>query len=695
MSIALCSRRDFVKATGLTLSGLIIGFRSDGAPATNGSAFQPNGFIAIDPQDGITLSIACPEIGQNIRTTFAMILADELGADLDQVTLHQSSPRNDLGRQTAGGSGSVRTQFVPLREAAAAAREMLIAGAAQKLGVSASQCKAEKSMIIAQNGGKMTFAEAAGLARSVPVPNNPRLKPNSEFSYIGKAKHCMDSLGIVTGKVKYGADALPENCAFAIVLRSPVYQGKLRNYDAEAAKQMSGVKDIVRFGDKIAVIATDTWSAINASKAVKVRWKNGANGNLDSATLATERKNAVQNPKQTVFKKGNFTNAYAGAKTTLETEFVVPTITHVPLEPPNCTAWYHNGGVEIWGSCQVLNRLYKDLPKMTGLPRDKVKYHQLRIGGGFGRKLATDYVEEALEIAKQVNYPVKMIFSREDDIRNGRFRVPDQYKFRVGLGRNGYPEAIEETSVRRALRKKPSEIVRLFRNAERKFSGVEAGLHAGPLRAPNHNITSFVEQSLINMMAIKAGIDPIDYQLALHGDPDAVSKLKWKRGPMKQQSHMCDLLKTVRKQSGWKQDSRYGYGVATFSGYGSHCALVALIPKNGGSRPVEKVFCAVHCGQVINPLGAHAQIEGGIIDCLGATLYQKITLQEGRVQESNFHDYKLLRMPEHPDVEVTIAESNEAPQGLGEVSYPPMAAATTNALHDARGRWFTELPLRG
>lgn len=693
MSIALCNRREFLKTTGLTATGLIISFRSLPALRFDNTPFTPNAFIAIDRKSDITLSIACPEIGQNIRTTFAMILADELGADLDHVTLHQAPPRNDMGRQTAGGSGSVRKQFIPLREAAATVREMLIAGAAGQFGVSPAQCKAEKSRIVASNGESMSFGEASDYAKSVPVPAEPQLKPDSGFTYIGKDRKCMDTREITMGKMKYGADALPENCAFAIVLRSPVHQGTLGSFDAEAAKQMKGVKDIVRFGDKVAVVATDTWTAMNASKAVKLKWNDSSNSNLDSAGQTEARKQAVQKARQVVYTRGDFEKAFASADQTFESEFSVPTITHTPMEPPNCTAWYHSGGVEIWGSCQVLNKLYDILPDLTGLPHEKIKYHQLRIGGGFGRKLGTDYVEEAIEIAKQVKYPVKMIFSREDDVRNGRYRIPDHFKFKVGLGKNGFPAAVEETSIRRPNRKRPTHIVKMFRNSQRKFNSVPAGLPGGPLRAPGHNITSYVDQSLINMMALKAGIDPITYQLALHGDSETQSSLGWRRAPMKE-PHMCDLLRRVKKDSGWKSDSNYGYGLATFSGYGSHCALVALVPKTPGKRPVERVYAAVHCGQVINPLGARAQIEGGIIDCLSATLYQKITLKDGRVEQSNFHDYTLLRMPEHPDVEISIAESNEEPQGLGEVSYPPMAAATTNAMQDATGKWFTELPLR-
>ncbi|MGB0744826.1 MAG: molybdopterin cofactor-binding domain-containing protein, partial [Opitutales bacterium] len=711
MKITTCSRRDFLKATGLSTTGLIVGFRllSSSAAANPMSvaapgAFTPNAFIAISETNGITLAISCPEIGQNIRTTFAMILGEELGADIEKVRLHQAEPRGDMGRQTAGGSGSVRHCFQELREAAATARDMLIAAAAKEWGVSPDQCRTDASFVLGPDSKKVAFEAIAEKANQEAVPSNPILKPSSEFKYIGKATRCLDTKDIVTGKAKFGIDAMPENTAFAVMLRCPVTGGTLKSYDDSAAKQMPGVKDILKIDDKIAVIAANTWAAINASRAVKVDWDGGNNGKMSSEQKLEESRQSVRGDAKTELEKGDFEASFSSAPLKIDEEFFVPLLAHATLEPPNGTTWFHDGGVEIWGSCQTLNNLYKDrivkraadLPNMTGLPHEKITYHQMRIGGGFGRKLANDYVEESIQIAKLVDYPVKMIFTREHDIQNDRYRLSDYYRYRVGLEANGFPAALEERSCKPLNRKRvkqPSEVMRYFSNYARKHKPVSADIAGGALRAPGHNITSFVEQSLFDMMAEKAGIDPIEYHLALHGDPAAVSKLGWPKAP-RSEAIICDLLKTVQKMSGWKQDTNYGYGLATFSGYGSHCALVALVPKQGGQRPVEKVFAAVHCGQVINPLGAKAQIEGGIIDCLSATLYQEVTVKDGRVQQSNFHDYKLLRMPEHPDVEISIADSTDAPQGLGEVSYPPMAAATTNALFDARGKRFTQLPIR-
>ena len=693
MNIQHFTRRDFMKVTGLSVSGLLLGFRAEAKNSDTGKGFQPNAFIAIGSDGSVSLSIGVPEIGQNIRTTFAMILADELGADLSKVSLLQAPPRGDMDRQTAGGSGSVRRMFLPLREAAATAREMLIQGTAQKMGISPNDCITEKGFVIIKSGQKIPFSEASEYAQSVDIPTGPTLKPHSEFKYIGKSERSLDAREIANGKMNYGIDVLPENTGFAVILRSPVYLGTMISFEAEEAKQMPGVKDIVALGNKVAVIADNTWQAINASRKVKVTWDGGQHADLDSEALDKFRENAVKSAKKISTKRGEFEPAFDSAPVKIEQNFFIPIITHATLEPPNCTAWVKDDGIEIWGSTQVLNKLYKELPSWTGFPHEKITYHQMRIGGGFGRKLATDYIEETLELAQKVSYPVKMIFTREDDIQKGKYRRPDYFEYRVGLANNGFPEAIEEVSAFKPRGKRPTHMLGFFTTALRKFNSVSPGINGGALRAPNHNVTCFADQSLISIMAEAVKVDPIEYQLALHGDPTSLEKLEWKESP-RDRPELCALLRTVQKMSSWKQDPDLGYGVATFSGYGSHCALVAVVKKNGATRPIEKVFAAVDCGQVINRLGAYAQIEGGIIDCLSATLDQKITIRDGRVQQSNFHDYKLLRMAESPDVEISIAESNAEPQGLGEVSYPPMAPATANAIYDATGIRHSHLPIR-
>ncbi|MEX0321616.1 MAG: molybdopterin cofactor-binding domain-containing protein [Puniceicoccaceae bacterium] len=691
MSTLKLSRRDFLKSTGISVTGLIFGY--NWAAAGESGAFSPNAFIVIEKGKGVTLYIPIPEIGQNTRTALAMILSDELGADLMSVNIKQSSPRNDMGHQTAAGSQGIRRSYDNLRNSAALVREMLIAGAASHWKVSASKCRTDNSTILGPGKRKMSFEDVIPFAEKQKLPKAPKLKASSDFKYIGKPIKALDARDLAMGKTEFASDAMPDGLRFAVLVRSPVYEGKIKKYDGAAAKSMPGVIDVLRVGEAIAVTATNTWTAINAANLVNIQWDEGANSGASTAKLKEQQKAGIHNPEQKGFTKGDFDSAYKSSAIQMEEEFIAPILTHAPMETPSCTAWYHNGGVEIWSGCQSLNRLYDSLPDYTGLPREKITYHQLRIGGGFGRKLRHDYIEEALGIAKQVKYPVKLIFTREDDVRHDFYRAPDRYLYKVGLDKNGFPLAISEASARRTRITSPSDITLFFPNVIRQCTFVRPPIATGAMRAPGNNVTSFTEQSTVDIMAEKAGIDKLEYRLGLYGDKSALKRLGWKSAPS-DNPLMCELIHIVKKRSGWMSDSSYGYGASCFDKYGSKIAIVALSPKSG-SKPVEKVFAAVTCGRVINQLGARAQIEGGICDGLAAALDQKVELQDGRIKQSNFHDYSLLRMSESPEIDIVILKSEEAPQGLGEVSYPPMMPATVNAIFAATGRRARELPIRG
>ena len=504
----------------------------------------------------------------------------------------------------------------------------------------------------------------------------------------------LDAREIGMGKTLFGMDAMPEGVHFAVMIRCPVYGGTLKGFDGKMAKSMPGVVDILQAGDKIAVIANNTWAAINASHMVVAEWDEGPNAGSSTTELQQQHRDAVRNAKQKGYALGDFESVYAKADIQLDKEFSAPILPHAPMEPPTCTAWYHDGGVEIWGSCQSLNRLYEMLPKYTGLPHDKIKYHQLRIGGGFGRKLIQDYIEEAIDIAKLVDYPVKLTFTREDDIRHDRYRAPDRYRYRVGLQKNGFPLALEESSARRTKLNDANEMSVYFPNVQRQCTFVNLPIPNGPMRAPNLNVSSFTEQSMIDCMAESAGIDPMEYRLALHGDKDAVHRLGWGGVPHDNPT-MVKLLQIVKDRSHYRSDPDYGYGVVNFTKYGTHVAIVALAPKSGRGKPIEKVFLAVYCGRVINPLGAKAQMEGGIVDGIAAAMYQKVEISNGSIVQSNFHDYKLLEMQESPEMDITLLESDDAPDGIGEMAYPPMMAATANAIHAATGVRTTDLPIKG
>lgn len=692
MKTVLVSRREFLKSTGLTASGLILGFRTGLADNHGGKVFDPNAFITIDPESGVNVYIPIPEIGQNTRTALAMILCDELGADLDTVMIHQAGPRSDMPWQNAGGSNGVRRTYDDLRHSGATAREMLLAGAASKWKVSKDKCRVEKSMIFGPDSRSMTFVDAVPLALKQLVPADPPLKLSRDFQYIGKDIRIKDAREIGMGATKFSSDAMPEGVRFAVVVRCPVWQGKLNSFDASAAKAAKDVVDVVKTGDKLAVIASNTWAAIKAAELVAVDWDEGEHAQASTDNMVQSQKEAVANPERTGFKQGDFETAFAGSAIQLDEEFSAPFLTHSPMETPNCTVWFHDGEVEIWTGCQSLTRLYEQLPKYTGLPWEKMTFHQLRIGGGFGRKLAHDYIIEAVDIAKQVDYPVKLIFTKADDLRHSVYRASDRLRYRVGLARNGYPVALQEMGSRSARQRANSKIGLFFENIEKRFSIVASPVTTGPMRAPNDNVTSFTEQSMIDCMAEKAGIDPMTYRLALHGDAASLKELGWDRAPA-EDKEIAELLRIVRKQSGWKKDANYGYGVSFFEKYGSHIAIVALAPKAASTKVIEKVYAAVNCGRIINTLSARAQVEGAIVDGLAAALYQKIDIRNGQVVQSNYHDYKMLAMPQAPEIDIVLVESEDQPQGLGETAYPPMMPATVSALYDATGRRTRELPV--
>ncbi len=692
MKTTSISRREFLKATGLSASGLILGFHMLSADEPTGRVFTPNAFIVIDAKSGVNLYIPIPELGQNTRTALAMILCDELGADLDTITIHQAGPRNDMGWQTAGGSNGIRRTYDNLRLSAATAREMLRAGAASHWKVNAVKCETDKSFIKGPGSRSMTFSEAVPFACKQPVPADPPLKSSRDFKYIGKSIRIKDAREIGMGRTLFSSDAMPEGVRFAVVIRCPVWKGKLKSFDASAAKTIKDVVDVVKTGDKIAVIATNTWAAMNAAKVIAVDWEEGEHAEASTDKLTELQKAAVASPERTGFKQGDFESAYGGAAIQLEEEFSAPILSHSPMETPNCTACYHDGRVEIWTGCQSLNNLYQKLPDYSGMPWEKITFHQLRIGGGFGRKLQHDYIIEALDIAKQVDYPVKLIFSKEDDIRHDVYRAPDRLRYRVCLQANGYPVALQEIGSRNAKQKTISKIGLFFEHIEKRFSIVQPPIPTGPMRAPNDNVTSFTEQSMIDCMAEKAGIDPMTYRLALHGDADALKELGWDRAPV-DDKEISELLRIVKKRSSWKSDSNYGYGVAFFEKYGSHIAIVAMAPKVASIRKIEKVFAAVNCGRIINPLSARAQVEGAIIDGMAAALYQKIDIRNGQVVQGNYLDYKMLEITQTPEIDIVLVESEDQPQGLGETGYPPMMPATVSALADATGRRTRDLPV--
>lgn len=696
MSFDSVDRRDFLKATGFLGGGLMLGFSwAQGNSKTQASAelVSLTAFIKISPEDGVTLVMPIPEMGQGIRTACSMCLAEELEVDLDSVTVVQSPPDDAMGFQVAAGSSSVRRQFLNLRRAGAGAREMLVGAAAKQWKVNAGDCRAEKGYVLHKKKGKLSYEELAVAASKMRVPSSPKLKDRSEFVYLGKSVKNIDSKEIVTGEVAFGIDAVTDDLHYASLVRSPVHQGKLVSFDGSKAEQFKGVVQVLRVQDTVAVVATNTWAANEGAKLVVAEWKNGSNdkGNTDALKKMMFRR--MSEPQEAKFSTGDFKSNFEKAVIKVDTQCYVPTLVHAPMEPPNCTAVVRDGQAEIWASCQMLNKVKEELPGMVGLPMKKIVFHQMRIGGSFGRKLGRDFMEEAVAVAKATKLPIKLTFSRSDDIRHSAYRGATAARARCGLDEKGFPIAIEQiTCSNHDLKNARSAYLTHFaRNTRVSGGNVRVPLRGGALRAPGHNVTTFMVDVFIDAMAEAAKIDSLVYRLGLHGDDWALKKLGWESAPTKNLG-MVHLFKKAAVLSGWGSDPNFAYGIGSLQSYGSGIVVVAKAPREPKGNLIDSLYAVVNCGQVVNRSGVEAQVEGGLVDSLSAALLQKITLEKGEVQESNFHDYQLLRMNQSVKTVIEIIDTDAAPGGMGEVAYPAGIPAICNALSAAQGRRISELP---
>ena len=552
-----------MKASGLSVSGIILGVPLPGYGSVESTSFQPNAHILISPEQGVLLTIPIPEVGQNTRTALAMIMADELGADLHTVNLKQAGPDKALGFQMAGASAGLKRSYPTIRLAAATARHMLIQAAAKQWGVGPESCRTESSHVLGPDAKKISFEDIALKASEIPLPENPELKLPKEFKYIGKEIHVLDSKEIGMGRTRFAIDAMPDGVRFAVLKRCPVLDGTLVSFNAKEAESLPGVVDILKVEDAIAVIAVNTWIAMQAAERLEVVWDYGPNASVSTASHVQAQKAAVADPEKTGFTRGDFQSAFEGSTHQLDQSFSAPFLCHAPMEPPVCTAWYHDGELEIWTGCQSLHQLYDALPDYAGLPNDKITFHQMRMGGGFGRKLEHDFIIEALRVARRVDYPVKLMFTKADDIRHSSYRAADRYRYRVGLDKNGYPKALQEISCRSARTWRASKFAFHFNHVERKFTDLPLPLISGPYRGPHDNVSCFTQQSMTDAMAESCGIDRIEYRLAMLGDSEALSQLGWPAVPY-EDPIMARLLKIVRRRSNWKASPNYGYGVAFF-----------------------------------------------------------------------------------------------------------------------------------
>lgn len=704
------TRRGFLVAGAALAGELVIGFSLPGGEAlaqvvsASDTPFQPGHFIRIDRAGATTVTVPYAEMGQGALTAVAMLVAEELEVDPHTIRL-EHAPGDDaiyghplLGDQITGGSLGVRGAWKQMRQAGAAARMMLTEAAARSWSVDPATCRAEAGFVShPPSGRRAAYGTLVEAARSLPIPQDPPLRTQG-LRVIGKGLTRLDAPAKVDGSALFGMDRRLPGMRYAAVMACPVIGGSLAGVDHAPALAIRGVRKVVELPNAVAVIADHTGAARKGLAALSPRWNGGAHATLDTAKLVAQCDAALDRPGLTAETKGDPAGAMKAAQATLEADYRMPMLAHAAMEPLNCTAHVRPGACEIWIGSQVPGRARKEVAAALGLPVEAVRVNNHLIGGGFGRRLQSEWVTQAALIARQVQEPVQVIWSREEDMRQGSYRFHNHSRVRVGLDAQGLPVSWQHRVVGPAVMAWflppyfkdgidldvtggaygpytfPNFLVDYVRNDP------PAGLLAGNWRGVGDTRNCFVVESVIDELASRAKRDPVEYRRAL----------------LEPGSRIRAVLDRVAAESGWAKPLPAGQarGVSLLSGFGSHIGLVAEVEVLGSDRlRIPRITCVVDCGRAVNPNIVKQQIEGGIVFGLSAVLYGRITVRDGQVEQSNFHDYPVLRMNEMPQIDVILVDSTEEPGGVGEPGTAVLAPAITNAIFTATGRRLRSLPI--
>lgn len=734
----LSSRRGVLQVALIAGGTFALGFELPGCtptklPSPAGGDFAPNAWIRITTTDRILFALDRVEMGQGTTTSHATLVAEELDVDPKRLEVVAApaeraydNPDPQLGFQITGGSSSVRESFLPLRRAGATAREMLRRAAATKWGVPVDECVAKDGEVHHERTARRAkYGEVATIAAGLPVPSDVPLKAPGAFRFIGKRVDRLDARAKVDGSGTYGIDVKLPGMLTAIVVRSPTIGGKLVSFEPSKTKAQPGVVDVVRVPSGVAIVATSYFRARAAEKHLETTWDAGKTMSTESLRKAYHER--LDRSADVVQSHGSLSTALAAASHVLEARYEVPYLPHATLEPQNATVHLHEGGCDVWAPTQAPGLAKEAARRITGLPYEKIRVHTTLIGGGFGRRLAQDYVVEALHLADRTRHlgkPVKIIWSREDDLANDPYRPMSAHALRGGVGEdgrisgwfhrivsqsivaqigrdwapaippNGMPQMLKLALGRTAgalyatnamtdtsSHEGASDLgyAGAFKAFRAEYAPVDTGVPVGFWRSVGHSENAFVVESFIDELAHAAKQDPLAFRLA----------------HLPEGSRHRAVLELAATKAEWSKPTKPGTfrGIALTKAFQSYCAQVAEVSVEGHSVRVHRVVAAVDCGLVVNPDIVRAQVEGAIAFGLSAALHQAITIDHGRVRETNFHELKLLRMHEMPVVEVHIVESHEPPTGIGEPGVPPIAPAVANAIFAATGRRLRRLPL--
>jgi isoquinoline 1-oxidoreductase subunit beta len=709
------SRRDFLNATATVGGGLIVALALPGATGASsavaaaaraapaGAAVQAgaqlNAWLKIARDDSVTIIVDRSEMGQGVYTALPMLLAEELNINLDVIKI-VAAPVGDAyinpgnGGQVTGTSNSVQDAWDKLRLAGATARTMLIAAAAQRWRVDPATCRAESGTVVNARGKVLTYGELADSAAKQPVPKDVKLKPKNDFQIIGKSRPRIDTPGKIDGSAEFGIDVKLPGMLYAALAQSPVLGGKVTDLDAGTAEKMPGVRKVMITEGGVVVVADHFWQALKARNALAITWDPGPNVRLDDAAIrAMLKKTAAAGDGLSARADGNAAAALKSAKQRLSAAYYLPLLAHATMEPMNCTADVKPDGCDLYVGTQVQQIAQSTAATAAGLSPDQVRVYTTLIGGGFGRRLDIDFIPAAVEASKALRTPVKVIWTREDDMTHDTYRPPAYEEVSGGLDAAGKIVAwkLHITSPSITARMFPpvkgvddsvieAAVNNLYDvpNLAVSYSRQEIGIDVGYLRSVSHAPNCFVIESFMDELAAAAGKNPCDFRIQ-----HLANKPRQRR-----------VLELAAERAGWgKAPAGRHQGIALMEGYTTHVAQVAEISIAGGDLKVHKIVCVVDCGQMVNPRIVESQIESGIVFGLTAALWGDVTIIGGQVQQKNFNSYRLLRNNELPELDVHLLDSDEAPGGIGEAAVPLVAPAICNAIFAASGKRLRALPI--
>ena len=728
MGAMIASRRAFLKAGAAAGGGLMLHFALPTlARAGDGDAEAPamlNAFVTIAPDGIVTIMSKNPEIGQGIKTMLPMLIADELDVDWSQVKIEQAMlDEGKYGRQFAGGSMATPLNWDPLRRVGAAGRQMLVAAAAEQWGVPAAECRSASGVVFHDKSTRQgSYGSLAARAATQKVPDlkTVTLKDPKDFTIIGRSQKSVDNPKIVTGQPLYGIDVVRPDMLYAVFEKCPVFGGRVVSANTDAIKALPGIHDafVVEGGDHpnglvdgVAIVASSWWVANRARAKLQIEWDEGPTARQSSEGFAKDAvERAKEEPDTSLRSDGDVKAALAGAAQVVDAAYSYPFLPHIPMEPQNCTAHVHDGKVELWAPTQNPGPGQQIVASTLDMSTEDVIVHITRMGGGFGRRLRSDFMAEAAWIAKQVGRPVKLLWTRTDDIQHDFYRPAGFHFFKGGLDADGKLIAFADHFVTFGSDGQAADSAamdggefpsRLVENLDYGMSLMPLGVPTGPLRAPRSNGLGFVFQSFIDELAHAAGKDPVEFRLALLGQPQLLPDATGQNNPLRNfdTGRMSAVLKLVADKSGWAQRDRLpkgtGMGVAFyFSHFGYFAEVVQAPVPASGEVKVDKVWVAAEVGStIINPINAENQVQGAALDGIGAALGHKITIKTGRVEQANFDTVLPLRIDKAPPVEVHFITSDHAPTGLGEPALPPAIPALCNAIFAATGKRIRSLPI--